>query len=82
MTHESASISRLEAKVEQLLTENQKLKDKLQGLEYQFCLFKDTHNYNVKRYQSVHQVVSNLIGKLKKQKIMDLDYSSPQELSS
>lgn len=73
MSHENASISRLEARVVALEEDNRSIK-------HQFNAFKDAHNYNVSRYVRIHHVLYTLIDKLKNQKIMDLDYSSPQEL--
>ena len=73
MSHENARISRLEARVVALEEEKS-------SLQHQFNAFKDTHNYNVERYVRIHHLVYTLIDKLKKQRIIDIEYSSPQEL--
>ena len=75
MSHENASIGRLQARVAALEKETRSLKN-------QCAAFKDTHNYNVERYVRIHHVVHTLIDKLKQQKLLDLEYSSPKELDS
>lgn len=75
MSHENARISKLEARIVVLEADKK-------SLQHQFDSFKDTHNYNVERYVRIHHLVYTLIDKLKKQKILDIEYSSPQELGS
>jgi len=73
MSHENARISKLEARIVTLEADKQ-------NLQHQLDSFKETHNYNVERYVRIHHLVYTLIDKLKKQKILDIEYSSPQEL--
>jgi hypothetical protein len=75
MSQENTRISKLEARVIALEEEKG-------NIQQQFNSFKDTHNYNVERYVRIHHLIYTLIDKLKKQKILDIEYSSPQELGS